>query len=102
MQVMSILVRPVRVNLAADILRHSSALSCVILLRYSPDSAIFSDIRELFPCADFGGRIMRNARVSRRVGNYVFLILVTGKKTWKCIFTGDRDFLKILIFLFDF
>ena len=37
-QVMSILVRPVRVNLASDILRHSSALFCDILLilRYSP------------------------------------------------------------------
>ena len=47
MQVMSILVRPVRVNLASDILRHSSALFCDILLLYSPDSAIFSDMREI-------------------------------------------------------
>ena len=48
MQVMSILVRPVRVNLAPDILRHSSALFCDILLLYSPDPAIFSDMREIY------------------------------------------------------
>ena len=68
MQVMSILVRPVRGNLASDI------------LRYSPDSAIFSDMRDI--CGSFfpvrilagGSCEMRESRAECvKVGNYVFI-----------------------------
>ena len=78
MQVMSILVRPVRVNLASDILRHSSALFCDIILLYSPDSAIFSDMREIcgsfFPVRILAGgscEMRESPAECVRVGNYV-------------------------------
>ena len=77
MQVMSILVRPVRVNLTSDILRHSSALFCDILLLYSPDSAIFSDMREIcgsfFPVRILAGgscEMRESPAECVRVGNY--------------------------------
>ena len=77
MQVMNILVRPVRVNLASDILRHSSALFCDILLLYSPDSAIFSDMREIcwsfFPVRILAGgscEMRESLAECVRVGNY--------------------------------
>ena len=74
---MSILVRPVRVNLASDILRHSSALFCDILLLYSPDSAILSDMPEIcgsfFPVRILAGgscEMRESPAEGVRVGNY--------------------------------
>ena len=64
-------------NLASDILRHSSALFCDILLQHSPDSSIFSDMREI--CGSFfqvrilagGSCEMRESPAECvRVGNY--------------------------------
>ena len=80
MQVMIILVRPVRVNLASDILRHSSALFCDdILLLYSLDSVIFSDMREIcgsfFPVRILAGgscEMRESPAECVRVGNYAF------------------------------
>ena len=76
MQVMSILVRPVRVN----ILRYSAIFSCYILLLYSPDSAIFSDMREIcgrfFPVRILAGgscEMHESPAECVRVGNYVSL-----------------------------
>ena len=77
-QVMSILVRPVRVNVASDILRQFSALFCDILLLYSLDSAIFSDMREIcgsfFPVRILAGgscEMRESPAECVRVGNYV-------------------------------
>ena len=82
MQVMSILVRPARVNLTSDILRHSSALFCDILLLYSPDSAIFSDMREIcgsfFPVRILAGgscELRESPAECGRIGNYVTSLL---------------------------
>ena len=64
-------------NLASDILRHSSALICDILLLYSPDSAIFSDMREIcgsfFPVRSLAGgscEMRESPAECGRVGNY--------------------------------
>ena len=81
MQVMSILVRSVRVNLASDILRHSSALFCDILLLYSPDSAIFPDMREIcgsfFPVRILAEESceMRESPAECGIGNYGLLMV---------------------------
>ena len=70
--------RPVRVNLASDILRHFSVLFCDILLLCSPNSAISSDIRvkrgSFFPVRILAGGSceMRESHAECvRVGNYV-------------------------------
>ena len=82
MQVMSILVRPARVNLASDNLGHSSALFCDILLPYSPESAIFSDMREIcgrfFPVRILAGgscEMRESPAECGRVGNYAKFFL---------------------------
>ena len=69
--------RPVRVNLASNILRHSSALFCDILLLYSRDSAIFSYMREIcgsfFPVRILAGgscEMRESTAECVRVGNY--------------------------------